>query len=130
MSLTQFRYSLITKCQKCHRGSLRKKLPYAPSIEIETTSLDEVRQALDAGADIIMLDNMELDQMKEAVKIIAGRAKVEASGLMTLERVAALADSGVDFVSVGAITHSSPAVDISMNFTEILDAGDARGKAL
>jgi nicotinate-nucleotide pyrophosphorylase (carboxylating) len=105
-------------------ANLRGKLPYAPSIEIETTCLGEVRQALDANADTIMLDNMDLDEMKEAVKLIAGRAKVEASGSMTLKRVAELADSGVDFVSVGAITHSSPAVDISMNFTEILDPGN------
>ena len=105
-------------------ANLREKLPYAPSIEIETTCLGEVRQALDVGADTIMLDNMDLEQMKEAVKLIAGRAKVEASGSMTLERVAELADTGVGFVSVGAITHSSPAVDISMNFTEILDPGN------
>jgi nicotinate-nucleotide pyrophosphorylase (carboxylating) len=87
-------------------GSLR--------IEVETCSLDEVREALAAKADIIMLDNMPIDVVREAVKLIAGRALVEASGNVTLETVRRIAETGVDFVSSGSLTHSAPAADISM----------------
>jgi nicotinate-nucleotide pyrophosphorylase (carboxylating) len=83
-------------------------------IEVETKSLDEVREALAAKPDIIMLDNMPIDVMREAVKLIAGRALVEASGNVTLETVRRIAETGVDFVSSGSLTHSAPAADISM----------------
>jgi nicotinate-nucleotide pyrophosphorylase (carboxylating) len=83
-------------------------------VEVETESLAEVDAALDAGADIIMLDNLDDETMRRAIARIAGRARVELSGRMTVERVRGLADSGADWVSVGAITHSAPAADISL----------------
>jgi nicotinate-nucleotide pyrophosphorylase (carboxylating) len=83
-------------------------------IEVETKTLDEVREALTSKADIIMLDNMSIDIMREAVNLIAGRALVEASGNVTLETVRQIAETGVDFVSSGSLTHSAPAADISM----------------
>ena len=94
--------------------NVRAQIPAYIRIEVETTSLEEVRQALDAKADIIMLDNMSLTQMREAVNCVAGRALTEASGNVTLERVRAVAETGVNFVSTGAITHSVQALDISM----------------
>jgi nicotinate-nucleotide pyrophosphorylase (carboxylating) len=83
-------------------------------IEVETKTLDEVREALAAKADIIMLDNMPVEMMRGAVNLIAGRALVEASGNVTLETVRRIAETGVDFVSSGSLTHSAPAADISM----------------
>lgn len=83
-------------------------------IEVETKTLDEVREALAAKADIIMFDNMPVDAIREAVKLVAGRALVEASGNVTLETVRTIAETGVDFVSSGSLTHSAPAADISM----------------
>jgi nicotinate-nucleotide pyrophosphorylase (carboxylating) len=92
----------------------RKKAHHLLRIEVETGTLDEVRQALAAKADIIMLDNMQIDRMREAVKLIHGQALVEASGNVTLETVRLIAETGVDFISVGNLTHSAPAADISM----------------
>jgi nicotinate-nucleotide pyrophosphorylase (carboxylating) len=83
-------------------------------IEVEAVSLDQVHKAVAAKADIIMLDNMPLDAMREAVKVINHRALVEASGNVTLETVRHIAETGVDFISSGSLTHSAPAVDISM----------------
>jgi len=83
-------------------------------IEVETECLEEVAEALEAGADIIMLDNMDLDAMRRAVGLIAGRALVEASGGVNLETVRGIAETGVDIISVGALTHSARAMDISM----------------
>ena len=83
-------------------------------IEVETETLDMVREAVEAGADIIMLDNMTYDQMKEAIGIIDGRAEVEVSGNVTKENIAALADLGVDYISSGALTHSAPILDLSL----------------
>ncbi|MBI5955915.1 MAG: carboxylating nicotinate-nucleotide diphosphorylase, partial [Chloroflexi bacterium] len=83
-------------------------------VEVEASTLAEVREAVAAGADRILLDNMSLSQMREAVGLVAGRAKLEASGRMTLERVRRVAETGVDYISVGALTHSAPALDISM----------------
>ena len=83
-------------------------------IEVETSNLPEVKEALESGADIIMLDNMSISMMREAVSLINGRAKTEASGGITLETVADIAETGVDYISVGAITHSSPSLDISL----------------
>jgi nicotinate-nucleotide pyrophosphorylase (carboxylating) len=83
-------------------------------IEVETKTLDEVREAIAAQADIIMLDNMPIEMMREAVRLIAGRALVEASGNITLESIRAVAETGVDAISSGSLTHSAPAADISM----------------
>lgn len=94
--------------------TLRGKLGHMVKIEVETRDLDEVREAVQAGADIIMLDNMSNDAMREAVQIIGGRAKTEASGGITLENLAEVAKTGVDIISLGALTHSVHAFDISM----------------
>lgn len=88
--------------------------PFVRKIEIETETLDQVREAVEAGADIIMLDNMDVDTMKEAVRIIDGRAQTECSGNVTRENIHNIIASGVDFVSSGALTHSAPILDISM----------------
>ncbi len=88
--------------------------PFVRKIEIETESLEQVKEAVEAGADIIMLDNMDVATMKEAVKLIDGRAQTECSGNVTKENIANIIDSGVDFVSSGALTHSAPIMDISM----------------
>ena len=84
-------------------------------IEVEADTLDEVREALEAGADHIMLDNMSDEMMAEAVKLVNGRAKLEASGGITLERLPRIGKIGVDFVSAGALTHSVKAADISLD---------------
>ena len=94
--------------------ALRGKLGHMVKIEVETRNLEEVRQALEARADIIMLDNMAYDDMRRAVELIAGRAKVEASGGITLENLREVALTGVDIISLGALTHSVHAFDISM----------------
>lgn len=88
--------------------------PFVRKIEIEVENLNMVKEAVAAGADIIMLDNMSHDQMKEAVKIIDGKAQTECSGNVTKENIASLADIGVDFISSGALTHSSPILDVSL----------------
>ena len=95
--------------------AVRANIPADIKIEVETTNLDEVREALAAKADIIMLDNMNNADMAEAVKIINGAAKTEASGNMSIPRLKEVAATGVDFISVGALTHSVTALDISMN---------------
>jgi nicotinate-nucleotide pyrophosphorylase (carboxylating) len=92
----------------------RQGAPHTLRIEIEVTTLDELAQALAAGADIVLLDNMDVAAMREAVARTAGRALLEASGGVTLENVAAIAATGVDLISVGALTHSAPALDISL----------------
>ncbi len=94
---------------------IRNQVPANIQIEVETTSLEEVLEALSMTVDIIMLDNMSNEQMKECVALINHRAKVEASGNMNLERVREVAATGVDFISIGALTHSVTALDISMN---------------
>ena len=96
-------------------NAIRPTIAAGVKIEVETTNLHEVQEAIAAGADIIMLDNMDNDTMKRGVELIDGRAKVEASGNMTLERVKEVAATGVDFISIGALTHSVKALDISMN---------------
>ena len=85
-------------------------------IEVEAADLSQVQDALAAGADMIMLDNMTLEMMSEAVTLAAGRVPLEASGNMSLDRVRAVAETGVDYISVGALTHSARAVDISLEF--------------
>ena len=93
---------------------LRSKLGHMVKIEVETRNFDEVKEAVSAGADIIMLDNMTNEQMKECVEYIDGRAKTEASGNITLDNIADVAKTGVDIISLGALTHSVKAFDISM----------------
>ncbi len=88
--------------------------PFVRKIEIEVETLDMVRDAVEAGADIIMLDNMDHATLEEAMKIIDGRAEVEVSGNVTRENIAKLTDIGVDFISSGALTHSAPILDISL----------------
>ena len=96
-------------------AQIKKNLPGGIKVEVETTTIKEVQEALAAGVDIIMLDNMSNSTMAESVKIIDGNAKVEASGNMTMERLKEVAATGVDFISIGALTHSVAAFDISMN---------------
>jgi nicotinate-nucleotide pyrophosphorylase (carboxylating) len=92
----------------------RKKARHLFKIEVETRTMNEVREALAAQADIIMLDNMPIDMMREAVKLINHQALVEASGNVALETIRVMAETGVDFISAGSLTHSAPAADISM----------------
>ena len=98
---------------------VRSKNGSSKAIEVEATNLDEVKEALDTGADIIMLDNMDLDATLEAVRVIEGKAKIEVSGAVTLERLGPLAQTGIDCVSIGELTHSPRAADISMNFVSL-----------
>lgn len=102
-------------------GSVKKAVqmaqeyaPFVRKIEVEVENLDMVIEAVEAGADIIMLDNMDKETMKQAVEIIAGRAKTECSGNVTKENVAQLLDIGVDYISSGALTHSAPILDLSL----------------
>lgn len=88
--------------------------PFVRKIEIEAENLDMVKEAVEAGADIIMLDNMKPEMMKEAIRIIDGRAETECSGNVTRENVERLVSIGVDYISSGALTHSSPILDISL----------------
>ena len=97
------------KYNKKHRAKFK--------IEVETKNLNEVEEALTTKADIIMLDNFEIDEMKKAVKIINGKCKIEASGGVNLDTVRAIAETGVDYISVGALTHSVKALDISLEIT-------------
>lgn len=92
----------------------REYAPFVRKIEIETENLDMVREAVEAGADIIMLDNMSPEEMKEAVRVIGGRAQTECSGNVTKDNIARLIETGVDYISSGALTHSAPILDISM----------------
>lgn len=102
-------------------GSVKKAIemakeyaPFVRKIEVEVENLDMVREAVEAGADIIMLDNMSLEMMKEAIQIIDGRAETECSGNVTKENIQNIIDVGVDYVSSGALTHSAPILDISL----------------
>lgn len=109
-------------------GSVRKAIemakeyaPFVRKIEVETENMEMVKEAVEAGADIIMLDNMTLEQMKEAVAYIDGRAQTECSGNVTKENAARLAESGVDYISSGALTHSAPIMDISMKNLHVIE---------
>ena len=98
----------------------RAYAPFVRKIEIETETIEQVKEALDAGADIIMLDNMTNEVMRECVKLINGRAQTECSGNVTKQRLREIAEIGVDFVSCGALTHSAPIMDVSLkNLTPI-----------
>ncbi|MBM2838522.1 MAG: nicotinate-nucleotide pyrophosphorylase, partial [Deltaproteobacteria bacterium] len=97
----------------------REKAPHTMKIELETENLDQVREAISAGAEIIMLDNMGIETMKKAVRLINGKALIEASGGINLNNVRQVAETGVDLISVGAITHSARSMDISMEITNV-----------
>lgn len=103
----------------------RERAPHGLKIEVEAQTLDEVRAALDGGADIILLDNMDLSSIRKAVELIKGRALVEVSGGVTLANVREIAAVGPDLISVGALTHSAPAVNLSM---DIVPARSRRSK--
>ena len=92
----------------------RKRAPRAMKVEVEVESVKQAREALSAGADIIMLDNMNVKDMRRVVELVHGRALLEASGGITLDNVRSVAETGVDFISVGALTHSAKALDISL----------------
>ena len=98
--------------------AVRASVEHGIKIEVETTTLAQVQEAIDAKADIIMLDNMDLETMRKGVQLIAGRAKVEASGNITLERLRDVAATGVDYISIGALTHSVTALDISQRIED------------
>ena len=97
----------------------RQRIPHTMRIEVETESLEAVKEALEAKVDIIMLDNMNLDTMQEAIEVIGGKALVEASGGITEARILEIAKLGVDFISIGALTHSVKALDISLDFQQV-----------
>jgi len=101
-----------------HAVSAARKANPDVLIEVEAKNLEEVQDALDSKADVIMLDNMTPEEMAEAVRIIGGRAKTEASGNVTVQTILAIAATGVDYVSIGALTHSAPAVDFSLELIE------------
>ena len=96
-------------------SAVRKNVPKDKKIEVEVQSIEEVNEALESHVDIIMLDNMTLDMMHQCITLINGKAKTEISGGITFERLEEISSTGADFVSIGALTHSAPAVDISMN---------------
>lgn len=102
----------------------RAHASFTCTVEVECENLEMVREAVEAGADIIMLDNMAHDDMAEAIALIGGRAKTEASGNVDAENIRALADLGVDFISSGALTHSAPILDLSLKHLRMLDDGE------
>ena len=93
---------------------MREKIPHTMKIEVEASTMEQVRECLSSSVDIIMLDNMQPAMMREAVKLAGGRAVLEASGGINLDNVREVAETGIDYISVGALTHSAPARDISM----------------
>lgn len=95
-------------------AKMREKIPHTMKIEVEAASIEQVRECISCSVDIIMLDNMDTGKMREAVKLVGGRALLEASGGVNLDNVRQIAETGIDFISVGALTHSAPACDISM----------------
>ena len=104
-------------------NAVREQFPGIP-LEVEVDSMEQLAEVLDAGADLVLLDNFTPDQMREAVALTAGRAKLEASGGLTLDNAADVADTGVDYVAVGALTHSVKVMDIGADLREIDDAAD------
>lgn len=98
----------------------RAHAPFVCTVEVECETMDMVREALDAGADIIMLDNMTREQMAEAIAVIDGRAMIEASGNVDAGNIRELADLGVDIISSGALTHSAPILDLSLKYLRLL----------
>lgn len=104
----------------------RAHASFTCTVEVECENLDMVREAVEAGADIIMLDNMDHDAMREAIALIDGRAKTEASGNVDAGNIRGLADLGVDYISSGALTHSAPILDLSLKHLRMLDAEGSR----
>ena len=106
----------IAACGSIHKAvtRVRERIPHTIKIEVEVETLDQVKECLAIDVDIIMLDNMENKMMREAVKLVKGQALVEASGGISLENVRSVAETGVNLISIGALTHSAPACDISM----------------
>jgi nicotinate-nucleotide pyrophosphorylase (carboxylating) len=94
----------------------RAVAPLGIKVEVECDNLDQVRSAIGAGADVIMLDNMTLTELREAVRLVDGRAVTEASGGVALDTARSIAEAGVDWISVGALTHSAPALDLALDF--------------
>ena len=110
------------------RNAIRMARDYAPfvrRIEVEAESASMVREALEAGADIIMLDNMSYEQMKESIELIAGQAEIEISGNVTAENISKLKDLGVNYISCGALTHSAPIMDLSLKNLHAVQEADA-----
>ena len=101
-------------------AAARERAPFVRKVEVEVETLEQVAEAVEAGADIVMLDNMDRDAMAAAVRLIDGRAEVEVSGNVDERRVAELVDLGVDYVSSGALTHSSPILDLSLKHLRYL----------
>lgn len=99
-------------------NAIRKQIPKSIKIEVEAATLEHVQEALEADVDIIMLDNMSSKMMRQAVEIIKGRAKIEASGNMTLKRIRKVADTGINYISIGALTHSVKALDITQRIID------------
>lgn len=97
--------------------AVRSKYPHA-SVEVEVDTLEQLKEVLSAGADLVLLDNMSLEQTRAAVEIAAGRTKLESSGGLTIENAKAYASTGVDYLAVGALTHSAPVMDIGLDFTD------------
>lgn len=97
--------------------AVRSKYPHA-SVEVEVDTLEQLKEVLSAGADLVLLDNMSLEQTRAAVEIAAGRTKLESSGGLTIENAKAYASTGVDYLAVGALTHSAPVMDIGLDFKE------------
>lgn len=98
-------------------ATARRRARHTQRVQVEVETAEQALEAVEAGADAILLDNMSLEEMRRAVELVGGRAIVEASGGVTLERVAAIAGTGVDFISVGELTHSARALDIALDFT-------------
>ena len=104
---------------RCAIEKAKANIPHTLKIEVEVSDLNQVREAVDSGAEVIMLDNMDIDQMEKAVQFINKRAVVEASGGVNLDTIADIAKTGIDLISVGALTHSARACDISMTIVEV-----------
>ena len=102
--------------------AVRRRFPDVP-VEVECDTLDQVQACVEAGADLILLDNMPVDELRKAVEIAAGRARLEASGGLTLDTARAVAETGVDFLAVGALTHSAPILDVGMDLRPVPGIG-------
>jgi nicotinate-nucleotide pyrophosphorylase (carboxylating) len=98
--------------------AVRREFPDLP-VEVEADSVSEAVEAVEAGADLVLLDNMPVDQVREAVSRVAGRARLEASGGLHLDNARAMAETGVDYLAVGALTHSAPVLDIACDLREV-----------
>jgi nicotinate-nucleotide pyrophosphorylase (carboxylating) len=109
----------IAVCGGITEAVARAKATGFSPIEVEIDSLDQVNAAVEAGAEVLLLDNMDVSTLSRAVKIVAGRARTEASGGVNMENIREVAETGVDFISVGRITQSAPAVDIGLDWNTI-----------